>query len=199
MADLIIDRGVQVSIETIVNWSLWMIIPLGILGSLLHFLFDWTKHNRFVMIFAAVNESYWEHIKIAVWPVFFLYTVLFIFGGYQYPAFLPAATTALLSLPISMVGLVFGYKMLTRRNILWLDISLFFVVIAIGQTLFVSLLKDLAASGITIGLSVFFLTGLVIAFLRFTISPPEEPDVFVDPTNKKYGIQAHPDIEQSTK
>ncbi len=69
------------TLETIVGISLWMIIPLGIFGSLLHFLFDWSKHNRFVMLFAAVNESYWEHIKIAVWPVFFLQAVLFALGG----------------------------------------------------------------------------------------------------------------------
>ncbi|MDA8901794.1 DUF6512 family protein [Aquiluna sp.] len=49
--------GSLMTLETIVAISLWMIVPLGILGSLLHFLFDWTKHNRFVMLFAAVNES----------------------------------------------------------------------------------------------------------------------------------------------
>ncbi len=129
--------------------SLWMIVPLGVLGSLLHFLFDWTKHNRFVMLFAAVNESHWEHIKIAIWPVLFLQTILFVAGGYEYPAFLPAAAIALYALPISMVGLVFGYKMITKRNILWLDIGLFFVVIALGQTLFVLVLKELAASALS--------------------------------------------------
>ena len=183
------------TLETIVAISLWMIIPLGILGSLLHFLFDWTKHNRFVMLFAAVNESYWEHIKIAVWPVFILQAALFLAGGYQISAFIPAATIALYSLPISMVGLVFAYKMITKRNILWLDIGLFFGVIAIAQTIFVLLLSQLDASAGTIGVSLVFLAGLVAAFLRFTLRPPEEPDVFIDPVNKKYGLGAHPDID----
>jgi len=183
------------TLETIVAISLWMIIPLGILGSLLHFLFDWTKHNRFVMLFAAVNESYWEHIKIAVWPVFILQAVLFLAGGYQISAFIPAATIALYSLPISMVGLVFVYKMITRRNILSLDIGLFFGVIAIAQTIFVLLLSQLDASAGTIGVSLVFLAGLVGAFLRFTLRPPEEPDVFIDPINKNYGLKAHPDID----
>ena len=183
------------TLETIVSLSLWMIVPLGVLGSLLHFLFDWTKHNRLVMLFAAVNESYWEHIKIAVWPVFLFQAVLFLAGGYQISAFIPAATIALYSLPISMVGLVFAYKMITKRNILWLDIGLFFVVIALGQTLFVLVLQELAASAVTIGLSVVFLVGLVAAFLRYTVRPQAEPDVFIDPINKKYGLKAHPDID----
>jgi len=187
--------GSLMTLETIVAISLWMIIPLGILGSLLHFLFDWTKHNRFVMLFAAVNESYWEHIKIAVWPVLILQDVLFLAGGYQISAFIPAATTALYSLPISMVGLVLVYKMITKRNILWLDIGLFFGVIAIAQTIFVLMLSQLDASAGTIGVSLVFLAGLVAAFLRFTLRPPEEPDVFIDPVNKKYGLGAHPDID----
>lgn len=181
--------------ETIIAVSWWMILPLGILGSLLHFLFDWSQHNRFVAFFSAVNESYWEHIKIAIWPVLLLQVVLFAWGGYKYAAFIPAATISLYSLPISMVGLVFLYKMMFQRNILWIDISVFFIVIAITQTLFVLLLQQLAASSVTVLVSALFLVGLIAAFLRFTMHPPQEPDVFIDPINKNYGLSAHPDID----
>src|SRR5690625_180398 len=102
--------------ETLVTVSWWMILPLSFVGSLLHFTFDWTGHNRLAAIFSAVNESYWEHIKIAIWPVVLLQIILFAAGGYQYPAFLPAATIALYSLPISMIGIVFLYKSITDRK-----------------------------------------------------------------------------------
>jgi hypothetical protein len=183
------------TLQSIILISLGMIVPLGILGSLLHFLFDWTKHKRFVAILAAVNESYWEHIKIAVWPVMLLQISLFLAGGNQLPSFVPAATISLYSIPITMVGLVFLYKSISKRNILWLDISLFFVVIAIAQSLFVLLLEQLNPTMGTIVLAVLFLAGLIAAFLRFTFRPPQEPDVFIDPTNKKYGLGAHPDID----
>lgn len=183
------------TMETIITISWWMILPLGVLGSLLHFLFDWTKHNKVAAIFSAVNESYWEHIKIAIWPVMLLQVVLFCLGGYQYASFIPAATIALYSLPISMVGLVFLYKAITKRNILWIDITVFFVIIAIAQTLFVLILGELAASPTTIVVSLLFLAGLIAAFLLFTIRPPKEPDVFIDPLNKGYGLSAHPDID----
>lgn len=181
------------SIDSIVALSLWMILPLGIVGSLLHFLFDWTRHNRVAAVFSAVNESYWEHIKIAIWPVALLQVVLFAAGGHQYPSFVPAATIALYSLPISMIGLVFVYKSVTRRNVLWLDIASFFVTIAVAQTLFVSVLEQLTPSWATIVLSCIFLGGLLVAFLRFTLRPPNEPDVFIDPLTQKYGLHAHPD------
>ncbi len=181
------------SIDSVILVSLWMIVPLGLLGSVLHFLFDWTKHNSFVAIFSAVNESYWEHIKIAIWPVFLLQILLFSLGGYQILAFIPAATVALYSIPVSMVGLVFVYKSITNRNILWLDISIFFVCIAVAQSIFVLVLGQLAPTSGTVVMSSLFLLGLTVAFLLFTFRPPNEPDAFVDPINKRYGLRAHPD------
>ena len=182
------------TLSTIVESSLWMILPLGVLGSLLHFLFDWTKHNKFVAIFSAVNESYWEHIKIAIWPVILVQVALFTLGGQQFPAFIPAATIALYSIPVSMVGLVFTYKALTKRNILRIDITVFFITIAIAQILFVLMLEQLAPTSATVVLAIVFLVGLVTAFCLFTLRPPKEPDPFIDPINQKYGLSAHPDI-----
>lgn len=183
------------AIETIVSTSWWMILPLSIIGSLLHFVFDWTRHNRIAAIFSAVNESYWEHIKIAIWPTVLLQIVLFAAGGYQNLSFIPAATIALYSLPVSMLGIVFLYKSITKRNILWLDIASFFVIIAVAQTLFVLVLEQLDASWVTVVLAGFFLVGLLIASLRFTLRPPNEPDAFIDPLTQKYGLHAHPDYQ----
>ena len=183
------------SMDNVVLVSLWMIVPLGLLGSVLHFVFDWTKHNRLVAIFSAVNESYWEHIKIAIWPVLLLQIVLFSLGGYQFSSFVPAATISLYSIPVSMVGLVFLYKSVTKRNILWLDISIFFVCVAIAQSIFVLILEQLSPTVGTVVMSGLFLAGLVVAFLMFTFRPPREPDVFLDPIKKDYGLRAHPDLE----
>ena len=186
------------TIDSVISFSLWMIVPLGLLGSVLHFLFDWTRHNRFVAFFSAVNESYWEHIKIAIWPVFLLQIVLLSLGGYQIASFVPAATIALYSIPVSMVGLVFLYKSVTKHNILWLDISIFFVCIAIAQSIFVLLLGQLAPTSGTVVMSSLFLLGLIAAFLLFTFRPPREPDVFLDPIKKDYGLRAHPDLDQGS-
>jgi hypothetical protein len=181
--------------ESIIAVSLWMILPLGLIGSLLHFLFDWTGHNKFVSLFSAVNESYWEHIKIAFWPTLLLQIVLFAYGGYNYPSFIPAATIALYTLPISMIGLVFLYKMFTKKNVLWIDITVFFVVIAVAQTLFVIFFAQLLATWVTVVFAAVFWLGLCSAFVSYTLRPPQEPDIFIDPTNSKYGMKAHPDWE----
>ena len=55
------------SMVEIVAVSWWMILPLIVVGSLLHFLYDWTGEKRWAAVLGAVNESYWEHIKIAAY------------------------------------------------------------------------------------------------------------------------------------
>ena len=72
-------------------------IIVCILAPVFHFLFEWSGDNTFVGIFAAVNESVWEHTKIVYFP-FLFYSIAEYFilrdvykrqpyhGGQAYPA-----------------------------------------------------------------------------------------------------------------
>jgi len=178
----------------IVSLCWWMTLPLAVVGSLLHFLYDWTGEKRWAAVLGDVNESYWEHVKIAVWPVVLLHGVMFVLGGHRYPAFVPAATVAIYSLPVSLTGIVWLYKALTKRNILWLDITVFAVVILLAQFIFVQLPQQLQADRLTVALAVPYLLGILGAFWRFSLRPPSEPDVFFDPITAEYGLKgrSHP-------
>ena len=50
----------------------------GVLGTLLHFVFDWTDSSAIAAVFSAVNESIWEHIKLLIYPM-----LLFAFWEYK--------------------------------------------------------------------------------------------------------------------
>lgn len=177
--------------DALVTVSWWAIGPLIIVGTLLHFAFDWSGHNRVFAVFSAVNESYWEHIKIAAWPTMLLYAVLFPLGGVGHPSFIPAVTVALYSIPVTMIGVVFAYKAVTGRNVLWLDISVFGLSIAVAQAIFVGLLRGLDAGPAVVVISALYLVGIVVAYLLFTLRPPGEPDMFLDPVTNRYGLEAH--------
>lgn len=178
-------------INQIVTLDIWMIVPLFLIGSVLHFTYDWSRHNKFVAIFSAVNESYWEHIKIAFWPVFLLYLIEFMAGGYKISSFIPAKTIALYTIPVAMIAIVYGYKYITKKNILALDIGAFFVVIAIAQVTGIQFLKELSAGWLTILIGAFFLIVILVSFLIFTRHPPKEPDLFLDPVTSEYGLKGH--------
>lgn len=175
----------------IIKLDYYMILPLFLIGSSMHFIYEWSRHNRKVAILGAVNESYWEHIKIAFWPVFILYLVEFSLGGWKIHSFLPAKTIALYAIVIFMISSVFIYKHYTKRNILALDIGLFGLTIATAQIIGINLLRDLSPSLLTTYISIFFLLTILLSFASFTLRPPLETDVFIDPTTGKYGLKGH--------
>ena len=39
-------------------------------GTILHFLYDWTGGSILVAPFSGINESTWEHMKLLFWPLF---------------------------------------------------------------------------------------------------------------------------------
>ena len=51
-------------------WQFGGYVFTSALGTLLHFLYDLTGESVAVSFFSAVNESTWEHMKIAFWPMF---------------------------------------------------------------------------------------------------------------------------------
>jgi hypothetical protein len=168
--------------------SLWMIIPLGLVGSLLHFSYEWSGKHPIVAIFSAVNESYWEHIKIAFWPVLVLQLVLYISGGFRIRSYFSAMAVSLYLIPITMISVVFIYKNFTGENLLALDIVAFFLTITIAQYVFAQILKNFRPSTPAIILSLIFVVLIITAFALFSHFPPAEPDIFIDPTTGRYGI-----------
>lgn len=168
-----------------------MIVPLFIFGSLLHFAYNWSKHKKEVAVVAAVNESYWEHVKIAFWPLFLFYLIEFAIGGWRHVSFLPAKTIALYIVLILIVSFVYIYKYFLKHNFLVLDILIFFLGILGAQIIGTILLNEILPSNTTILFSFLFLFIILIAFVVFTFRPPKDPDLFKDPITKKYGLKGH--------
>lgn len=130
---------------------------------------------------------------IAFWPLLIWFIALFAFGGWSIPGFTPAATVALYAVPVTMVAVVFTYKGVTRRNILWIDIFSFFIAVGVALTIFTLLATELVARQGTVSLSLLFLVILGVAFARYPAHPPVESDLFLDPLNNQYGLSAPPD------
>ncbi len=51
---------------------------VSILGTLLHFTYDWFGKNMIIGIFSPINESVWEHTKLFVLPFIIWYVVYYI-------------------------------------------------------------------------------------------------------------------------
>jgi len=61
------DKQIAVK-KSVLKWELVGIAVISVLGSVLHFAFEWSGNSAPVGVFAAVNESVFEHLKLTYWP-----------------------------------------------------------------------------------------------------------------------------------
>lgn len=169
---------------------MWLsIIIISILGTFFHFLYDISKHNKVIGLFAAVNESTWEHIKIALTP-----TILWsIYDGYIYgrnPNYFTAKLSSLLILITFIPTIFYLYKYFTNKPIIIVDILIFYIAIILSQFSFYSIIK-LQTLGFTtnylscIGIFIVFGFYMVLTLL------PIKSFIFKDPITNKFGFKGH--------
>lgn len=171
---------------------LWEIIGIAVIilaGSALHFVFELTGRFTPVALFAAVNESTWEHLKLAFWPA-----LIFVLIEYRYvktlaPNFWPGKTVALWLTPILIVVFFYAYQWITGTDSLVADITIFAVAIIIGQLVGLKLITRAVARPCTQMVAWAGLGIITAAFCLATFFPPKV-FLFHDPISKGYGIVA---------
>lgn len=157
-------------------------------GTLLHFVYEWSGRRKWVALFGAVNESTWEHMKIAaipalVWPV--LEIPLF---GNQ-PNWIPAKLAAVVTILLAIPFIFYSYTSLTRKSILALDIGLFVVSVGLGQWVSVLVMKSAPVPAWVTSVCFVLLVVLFAACLLLTLKPIRI-FLFRDPVTGKYGLEA---------
>ena len=168
-------------------WQAAGFIFTGALGTILHFLYDWSNESLFTALFAAVDESIFQHMKLLFFPmlIFSFIQARFIKCSLQsfFGTKLVGITIGILMIPI----LYYTYTGALGVSADWFNIVIFFICAA-----FVYWLEyKLFSKGIKFKISdfvaktVLFLMALIFIFLTF--NPPHIP-LFADPLTKLYGI-----------
>lgn len=165
------------------------IILISIVGTLLHFTYEWSGHNKVVALFSAVNESTWEHIKIALTATFLFSVIDGALYGY-YPNFFAAKFLSFLSIIILIPVLFYSYTFFTKKSILPVDIVCFYVVITVSQIIY----RDILALP-TFGFYYQYLSVIgifvIFAFYMSLTMLPIKNFLCKDPITKKYGLRGH--------
>lgn len=162
---------------------------ITITGTLLHFAYEWSGQSKLVAFIGAVNESTWEHMKIAAIPTFVWSIVEIPLFGNQ-PNFIAARLVAVVTILLSIPLIFYGYRLFIRKSILALDIWLFVASIGLGQWLSILVLKSPPVPVIITYICFILLVILFVACLLLTLMPIRS-FLFRDPINGKYGIEAY--------
>jgi len=173
--------------RSILRWELIGIAVISIVGSVLHFAFEWSGSWPPMGIIAAVNESVWEHLKIAFWPALF-------YALFEYPFFRSFAKNFVIAkaagiyvMPVAIVVLFYSYTAIIGGDILIVDILIFVVAVALGQLTSYKLLTMGRLPPWLDKLGLLMVILLAAALGVFTFYPPQLP-VFRDSLTGAYGI-----------
>ena len=172
--------------KTIDLWQIWGFAITALCGTLLHFLYDWFDKSLVVAPFSSVNESTWEHMKLLFWSMF-IYAILQSFFFKNRDDFWCVKLRGILLGLVTIPVIYYTYNGAIRKSPDWLNISIFFVSVALVYLYENKLFKKetLYCKSQTIAFLILCIIGLF--FIIFTFTPPEI-GLFQDPTNYSFGI-----------
>ncbi len=178
----------KIKTNKLLRMQIIVIIACLIIGTLLHFTYGWSGENKFVASFSAVNESVWEHLKLAFYPMLIFAIIEYFFVREMANNYIEAKTIGMFTAISFIVVSFFTYTGILGTHFAPIDISIYIISIILGECTAYKLMKRKNESTnqtriLSIVITVFFL----ICFIVFTYHTPEV-NLFRDYTNGRYGI-----------
>ncbi|WP_077366995.1 DUF6512 family protein [Anaerosalibacter sp. Marseille-P3206] len=168
------------------KWEYFGILWIIIVGLLLHFTYKWSNNSMIVGIFSPVNESVWEHLKLGYWSLILFSILEYPFINRYIDSFFLGKALGIITLEAVIIIIFYSYTAIIKKNILWVDVSAYFVGTILCQLVSKSIIKKRVSKvAEIIGLILLILIGFVLIY--FTFYPPKLP-IFMDPITKTYGI-----------
>lgn len=184
------SQGAQVP-QRIRRWIVWGVPLLFVLGGLTHFVYDWSGQQIWISVLAPVNESVWEHLKMAYWPVMVWWALGYVLyrqeGIVSSVQWITAAAVSVLIGPAFIVSFYYTYTGAFGVHFLPLDILSLLAGLALSQVAALHILRYATLRNTWFCVSMGIIALLGFAFFQFTFYPPHIP-LFMDISTGQYGI-----------
>lgn len=159
-----------------------------IFGTLLHFTYEWSNKNAFISSFSSVNESTWEHLKLAFFPMLIIGIIEYFFVKNKVNNYIESKTIGITSSILFITSFFYTYTGIIGRSFFLLDIASFIIGILLGEYIVYKMLKQKEMCKLE-ALSIITSIIILLCFLIFTIYPPILP-LFEDPIYGTFGIKS---------
>ncbi len=169
--------------------ALWQFAGFAVtsfLGTVLHFLYEWTGENIAASLISGVNESTWEHMKLLFFPMFFFALAESRFNKKRsdfWCVHLAGISLGLVLIPV----LFYTYNGVFGASPDWINIAIFFVSAAIAYYTQAKLFERHNPKTLPSVFCFVILCIIGVAFIFFTFFTPHLP-IFKDPISGTYGI-----------
>ena len=171
--------------KLILRFEILSSIFVMIIGTLLHFTYEWSGNNSFIAAFSAVNESTWEHLKLLFFPMLLTTIIGYFYIGKKLPNYLCARLFCILASIIFTITFFYTYTGIIGKNFSFIDISIFFIAVIIGEFISYKILNSNFKCNPVFPICAIII--LLICFILFTYFPPKI-GLFKDPVSNNFGI-----------
>lgn len=164
---------------------LWLLAAAALVGTVAHFLYEPLGRPRLLVALLPINESPWEHVKLAFWP---LLGALAVLARQESIPWATAATSGFVGAMhaiAAMLGMHYAFRfgLAGGKPVLWWDVLTYFVALASGWVIALGLLAAEIPAAVGV-LSAVCLLVLTIFFDRGSLNPPNR-HLFQDEREKK--------------
>ena len=147
------------------------IILTILLGSVFHFLYDFSEQNPFTALFTPINESVWEHLKLLFFPLFFVTIIQYYVIRPMKTAFFGSRLAGAWGGMAFIVIFFYIYTAVLGTDLLLMDLLLF--VIGVFRSFYHSARLYRAFWNTSELLILFGWLGSILLFWGFTCFPPD--------------------------
>lgn len=160
---------------------------ISIIGTILHFTYELSNGNLIVATFSAVNESVWEHLKIAVMPVFIWTIVELFLLKYRPDNLWIALLSKIITNMVLIVVLFYASLLITKAHNTVISILIFYFSILIGQIIGIKVINMKKVNVNIEEISKYVVIIIFLLFIFFTFLPPKA-SIFKDEVTQTYGV-----------
>ena len=167
-------------------WQLFGFAVTSFLGTVLHFLYEWSDKALWIAPFSGVNESTWEHMKLLFWPMLLFAALQSLFFK-ENESFWCIKLRGIL-LGIGLIPVIFyTYNGVISKSPDWINIAIFFICAAISYIYETRKLKRDNTPCKNPRLAIATLLAVGALFVIFTFLTPKH-GIFRDPLTGSYGM-----------
>ena len=145
-----------------------------IVGTVGHFIYEWSGYNKVIDFFFSKNENTWEHMKLGITPIILWTIIEFLTNNLDNLFF--AKFLSILAFSIILMILYYTSKKIFKKNILFIDILIFYISLGISSLVSI---KTIMVGNLGILLNIFGFIGICFTIWLYYKFNKNTPNWFI--------------------
>ena len=146
---------------------------ISVVGTVGHFLYEWTSHNMFIGYFFPINESTWEHLKLLFFPTLLFSIIEYNFVKYEIKNYATSITVSVITGMLSIIVLFYTYTGILGYYVDFFNILIYYIALIIMLIIKNKLIEsEKLKSQVATTVSLIILFVIALLFIIYTYNPP---------------------------